>query len=282
MHLRYYVVDAFTARPFAGNPAAVVPLESWLPDETMAAIAREMNLSETAFVLLGDQNQRSQRHVISGEPEQLPRTPIRDPDLRIRWFTPMVEVDLCGHATLATARVLDRPHVRFDSRSGPLEVRKDGDRFVLDFPSRPPRRFDDAAVTARLAEALGRPPREVLASRDLVAIYDDAAAIRALAPDFRKLAAIDVHGVIVTAPGSGEVDFVSRFFVPQQGIDEDPVTGSAHCTLIPLWAERLGKTTLAARQLSRRGGELACALRGDRVDIGGHAVLVARGTLTLT
>ena len=251
--LAYFHVDAFSARPFAGNPAAVVPLDAWLPDATMQAIAAELNLSETAFVC-GD---------------------------HLRWFTPAVEVDLCGHATLATAHVLGRDHVRFTSRSGPLEVHRDGDLLVLDFPSRPPRRFDDAAVTARLAEALGAAPREVLASRDLVAIYDDAAAIRALAPDFGKLAAIDVHGVIATAPGDGEVDFVSRFFVPQQGIPEDPVTGSAHCTLIPLWSERLGKTRLAARQLSRRGGDLACALRGDRVDIGGHAVLVARGTLVL-
>jgi PhzF family phenazine biosynthesis protein len=251
VELRYFVVDAFTARPFAGNPAAVVPLETWLPDATMQAIAAEMNLSETAFVC----------------------------EDHIRWFTPAVEVDLCGHATLATARVLDRDHVRFASRSGPLEVRKAGDRFVLDFPSRPPRAFDDAPTIARLAEALGAAPREVLLSRDLVAVFDDAAAIRALAPDFGKLAAIDTHGVIVTAPGEDDVDFVSRFFVPQQGIPEDPVTGSAHCTLIPLWAGRLGKTRLAARQLSRRGGELDCALRGDRVDIGGHAVLVARGTL---
>jgi len=259
MELRYFHVDAFTARPFAGNPAAVVPLEHWLPDPTMQQIAAELNLSETAFLCEG----------------------------RIRWFTPVVEVDLCGHATLATAYVVfhelerGRSHVRFDSASGPLEVRADGDLLVLDFPARPPRPVADAALIAQLADALGALPREVLRARDLVAVFADAAAIRALRPDFAKVAAIDVHGVIVTAPGEGDVDFVSRFFVPQQGVPEDPVTGSAHCTLIPYWAGRLGKTEMFARQLSRRGGELHCALRGDRVDIGGQAVLVARGTLLI-
>jgi predicted PhzF superfamily epimerase YddE/YHI9 len=170
-------------------------------------------------------------------------------------------------------------HVRFASASGGLEVRKDGDVLVLDFPARPPHAFDDAGVIYALSEALGATPREVMISRDLVAIFDDAAAIRNLKPDMTRLAAIDTHGVIATAPGADGADFVSRFFTPQQGVPEDPVTGSAHCTLIPLWAGRLGKRELVARQLSRRGGELRCALRGDRVDIGGHAVLVARGTL---
>ena len=259
MDLRYFHVDAFSARPFGGNPAGVVPLDRWIPDEVMQQIAFEMNLSEVAFVVAD----------------------------KIRWFTPAVEVDLCGHATLASAHVLfnelgkAKTHLTFQSKSGPLGVRRDGARLVLDFPSRPPGPCDDADLIARLGEALGAPPREVLRARDLVAIYDDAAAIRALTPDFRALGRIDVHGTIVTAPGEGDADFVSRFFVPQQGIDEDPVTGSAHCTLIPLWAGRLGKTTLRARQLSRRGGELACALRGERVDIGGHAVTVGRGTLRL-
>jgi predicted PhzF superfamily epimerase YddE/YHI9 len=255
VNLPYYVVDAFADRPFAGNPAAVVPLETWLPDELLQSIATEMNLSETAFFT---------------------------PDGRLRWFTPAMEVDLCGHATLASARVLDRDHVTFASQSGPLAVRKDGERFVLDFPSRPPRACDDAALIASLGDALGRAPREVLVSRDHVAIYDDAATIRALAPDMARLAALPVFGVVVTAPGDTDgVDFVSRFFVPQQGIPEDPVTGSSHCTLIPLWAGRLGTSRMTARQLSRRGGELDCALLGDRVAIGGHATLVARGTLLL-
>lgn len=259
MDLRYFHVDAFATRPFTGNPAGVVVLDRWIPDETMQNIAAEMNLSEVAFS--------------SGD--------------KIRWFTPTVEVDLCGHATLATAHVLftelqrAKTHLEFSSKSGKLAVRRDGSRLVLDFPSRPPRPFDDAEVIARLTDALGATPREVMMSRDLVAIFDDADAIRALQPDFRKLAAIDVHGVIVTAAGQDDVDFVSRFFVPQQGVDEDPVTGSAHCTLIPLWAGRLGKNDLRARQLSRRGGELYCALRGDRVDIGGHAVVVGRGTLRI-
>jgi predicted PhzF superfamily epimerase YddE/YHI9 len=257
MEIEYFHVDAFTTHRFAGNPAAVVPLDRWLPDVLMQQIGAELNLSETAFV-----------------------GPDGDGGLRIRWFTPTVEVDLCGHATLASAFVLGRDHLRLASRSGPLEVRRDGDLLVLDFPARPPRAVDDPAVVAALGAALGRAPREVLASRDLVAIYDDAAAVRALAPDVARIAAIDTHGVIVTAPGDEpDVDFVSRFFVPQQGIAEDPVTGSAHCTLIPLWAGRLGKARLGARQVSRRGGDLACTLRGDRVEIGGAAVLVARGTL---
>jgi PhzF family phenazine biosynthesis protein len=260
MEVRYFVVDAFTSRPFAGNPAAVVPLDAWLPDATMQSIAAEMNLSETAFIV-GD---------------------------HIRWMTPQVEVDLCGHATLASAHVLlrelepGRERVEFRSKSGPLAVRRDGDRLVLDFPARPPRPCEDRALSAGVGEALGAPPREVLMSRDLVAIYDDADTVRALAPDMAQLARLPVHGVIVTAPGGGDgLDFVSRFFVPQQGIPEDPVTGSAHCTLIPLWAGRLGKPRLSARQVSRRGGDLACELRGDRVDIGGHATLVAHGMLRL-
>jgi predicted PhzF superfamily epimerase YddE/YHI9 len=259
MEIEFHQVDAFASRPFTGNPAAVVVRDAWLPDPLMQQIAMEMNLSETAFVGPGD-----------------------DGGLRIRWFTPAVEVDLCGHATLASAHVLGRDHVRLASRSGGLEVRRDGDLLVLDFPARPPRRCDDAGLAERLADALGRAPREVLLSRDAVAVFDDAATVRELAPDMTRLAAIDVHGVIVTAPGDRPgLDFVSRFFVPQQGIPEDPVTGSAHCTLIPWWAERLGKPELLAHQVSRRGGELRCRLRGDRVDIGGRAVTVARGVLLL-
>jgi PhzF family phenazine biosynthesis protein len=277
MHLRTFHVDAFTARPFAGNPAAVVPLDAWLPDATLQVIAAELNLSETAFFT-------------PASPDATPTA-----DFHLRWFTPLVEVDLCGHATLATAAVLTRElafpgrALRFASQSGVLGVRvADDGRLVLDFPSRPPRPLTaaEATLAAALAAALGRPPREVLRSRDLVAIYDSPADVRALTPDMRALAAIEVHGAIATAPTSptapdADVDFVSRFFVPAQGVPEDPVTGSAHCTLTPLWAERLGKTRLRARQVSRRGGELDCTLLGDRVDLAGHAVVVGRGTLTL-
>lgn len=257
MQLAYVHVDAFTRAPFGGNAAAVVPLEDWLPDELLHAIAAELHLPMTAFVC----------------------------DDRIRWLSAAGEAELCGHATLAAAHVLlaerGTSALELASSRGPLAVRRDGELLVLDFPARPPGPCADAALVEQLSRALGRPPREVLAARDLVAVYDDADAIRALAPDFALLAAIDVHGFIVTAPGEGDVDFVSRFFTAQHGPYEDPVTGSAHCTLIPLWAERLGVRELRARQLSRRGGELACAWRGDRVDIGGHAVTVACGSLHL-
>lgn len=258
--MRYFHVDAFTSRPFGGNPAAIVPLERWLPDPLMQQIATELQLSETAF--------------FAPEPG--------DGGLRLRWFTPACEVDLCGHATLAAAHVLftelepGRTHVRFASRSGPLEVTL-RDHLTLDFPSRPPRPIAD---DPRVTEALGRAPRELLRSRDLVAVFDTADEVLGLTPDFAKVAALDDEAVSVTARGA-DVDLVSRFFAPKQGIPEDPVTGSAHCHLIPLWAERLGKAELRARQVSARGGELWCRLRGDRVDIAGDAVLVARGTLAL-
>jgi PhzF family phenazine biosynthesis protein len=264
--LNYFHVDAFTSRPFGGNPAAVVPLARWLPDAVMQQIANELQLSETAFF-------------------------VPDGDgFHLRWFTPAVEIDLCGHATLASAHVLftelspGRTNVRFASKSGPLEVRLSDGRLTLDFPSRPPRPVDDPGLAAQLTAALGRAPSALLRSRDLCAVYERPEEVRELAPDFGRLAAIEsgeFHAVSVTAPGEGEVDFVSRFFAPREGIDEDPVTGSAHCHLIPYWAERLGKTELRARQVSRRGGELWCRLRGDRVDIAGDAVLVARGTLAL-
>lgn len=274
--LRYFLVDAFvTPWPWSGNPAAVVPLGDggWLPDATMQAIAAELNLSETAFFASDG-----------------------DGGLHIRWFTPKVEVDLCGHATLASAFVVtnvlapSRREVQFRSKSGPLAVRRDGARLVLDFPARPPGPVDDPTLRDRLGDALGAVPDEVLVSRDLVAIYPHATKVRGLRPDFAKLLALDVHGVIATAPGNeptslvegdADVDFVSRFFAPREGVPEDPVTGSAHCTLIPLWAERLGTSELYARQVSARSGYLACRLRGDRVDIGGEARLVASGTLHL-
>jgi PhzF family phenazine biosynthesis protein len=259
-----FQVDAFTRRAFAGNPAAVVPLEAWLPDALMQQIAGENAVSETAFF------------VARGEGEY-----------ELRWFTPKVEIDLCGHATLATAFVLmtrlapTLQKVRFHSRSGPLEVIRGEDVFTLDLPARPP------APAAHLAEAvtaaLGARPRELLRARDPVALFERAEEVRGLRPDFGRLAAIpDVGAVIVTAPGTGDdtdVDFVSRFFAPAKGVPEDPVTGSAHCTLTPLWAERLGKLRLRARQVSARSGELECELAGERVKMSGHAVLVKSGVM---
>lgn len=256
----YFVVDAFTRTRFGGNPAAIMPLAAWPADELLQQIAAEMALSETAFF------------VPEGD------------GFRLRWLTPTTEVDLCGHATLATAYVLThvlepaRTAVRFHTRSGVLDVSRDGDLLTLDFPARVPERIaDDPAV----AQALGAAPRELWRSRNLLAVFDDAAVVRSLTPDFRRVLALPTEGVIVTAPGEDGVDFVSRYFTPHHGIDEDPVTGSAHCTLGPYWAARLGKPAMAARQISRRGGELAVEVRGDRVRLGGHAVLVARGDLLL-
>jgi PhzF family phenazine biosynthesis protein len=266
--MKYFVVDAFTSRPFGGNPAAVMPLETWLDDALLQTIAAEMALSETAFFV--------------------PETVDGVAGFRLRWMTPACEVDLCGHATLATAAVLmtqlepARTSVRFHSRSGPLDVTRADDVFTLDFPARVPERLDDAALAAAVARALGATPRELWRSRNLLVVLDDAATVRALAPDFRAVNALPTEGVIVTAPGDGAgVDFVSRYFTPQHGIDEDPVTGSAHCTLGPYWAKRLGRTALSARQVSKRGGELAVEVAGDRVKLGGRAVLVARGDLLL-
>jgi PhzF family phenazine biosynthesis protein len=261
MRIPLYQIDAFAEGPFTGNPAAVCPLEAWLPDDVMQAIAAENNLSETAFF------------VPEGE------------GYRLRWFTPGTEVDLCGHATLASAYVVfrwlapERRRVVFTTQqAGPLTVARDGDLLALDFPSRP---AEPCAMSEALAAALGRRPAALLAARDYLAVYDSADEIKALAPDFAALAALDRFAVIVTAPGTGEVDFVSRFFAPARGVDEDPVTGSAHCTLIPFWAERLGKQRLEARQLSRRGGVLSCALDGNRVTIAGRAVPYLEGTITL-
>jgi PhzF family phenazine biosynthesis protein len=268
--LAYFVVDAFTDRPFTGNPAAVVPLDRWLPDELMQSIAVEMNLSETAFFA---------------------PTPGEDTDFRLRWFTPVQEVDLCGHATLASAHVLmsrlepGRRRVVFQSRSGPLGVDREpgpeGDKLVLDFPARPAAPIEDPALAALVAEATGVEPLALLRGRDIVAVCGHADQVRTMRPDFGRIAVLGSYGLIVTAPGDGPYDFVSRFFVPAQGIDEDPVTGSAHCALVPYWAARLGKTSLSARQVSRRGGDIACTLVGDRVRLGGTAVLVASGRLHL-
>jgi PhzF family phenazine biosynthesis protein len=263
------VVDAFTDTAFRGNPAAVCQLEAPASEPWMQSVAAEMNLAETAFVVPRD-----------------------DREWDLRWFTPTVEVDLCGHATLAAAFVLmteiepARTEVTFRTRSGLLTVRRgEGGEFQLDFPSLPAAPAD-AETAARVARALGVEPIEVVRASSLFAVLGDAEAVRRVTPDFAAVAAFGT-GVGVTAPGPGEqspVDFVSRYFAPSHGIPEDPVTGSAHCTLTPYWAARLGKQTLRARQVSRRGGELSCALTrdrvlGDRVLIGGQARLVITGTL---
>lgn len=261
MRLPIYQVDAFTDSLFGGNPAAVCPLKAWLPDATMQAIAAENNLSETAyFVPDGD-------------------------DYALRWFTPTVEVDLCGHATLASGYVVlrllapQRAAVNFHTRkAGTLTVARSGDRLTMDFPARP---AAPSKPPAGLCEALGGAPREVLRARDHLVVYDSAAEIAALTPDFAALAKVDCWAVIVTAPGDDGVDFVSRFFAPAQGIAEDPATGSSHCTLAPYWAKRLGKRELEARQLSRRGAALHCTLNGDRVGIAGRAVLYLQGQIEI-
>ena len=261
MKLPIFQLDAFTSELFGGNPAAVVILDAWLPDRTLQAIGRENNLSETAFI------------VPRGEAFEL------------RWFTPEVEVDLCGHATLAGAHVLfhhgytSDTKVVFECRqAGTLSVTRDGDLLTLDFPARPP-----AAINVdrdQLAEALGAAPSAVLAARDLLAIFPRQADVEALRPHFAKVRALDAFAVIATAPGDRS-DFVSRFFAPRAGIDEDPVTGSAHCTLVPYWSRRLKRTKLHALQVSSRGGELFCEDRGERVAIAGRAVEYLRGEITI-
>jgi PhzF family phenazine biosynthesis protein len=253
-------VDAFTSQMFSGNPAAVCPLEAWLDDEVLQNIAAENNLSETAFLVKKEEG------------------------YDLRWFTPTVEVDLCGHATLASGFVIfsfletSLSSVSFDTASGRLTVEKSGELLSMDFPARRPVPTTGSEI---LNQALGAEPKEVLKSRDLLAVFDDETEIREMAPDFEKLRRIrDAFAVIVTAQGT-RADFVSRFFAPNAGVAEDPVTGSAHCTLIPFWAERLGKRKMRALQLSRRGGELFCEDQGERVSVGGQAVLYSRGELCM-
>lgn len=260
MDVTLYQIDAFTDRLFAGNPAAVCPLERWLPDDVMQAIAAENNLSETAFIVPGDGA------------------------YRLRWFTPAVEVDLCGHATLATAHVVfghlqpDADTVAFDTRSGRLTVRREGDALTMDFPVLPVQETVDPGDP--LTAALGKRPDELYAIREAhgapfrLAVYGRAADVAALRPDFGALKA----NAIATAPGD-DVDFVSRFFAPMSGINEDPVTGSAHCTLTPYWAERLGKQELTARQISARGGALGCRLDGDHVHLTGQCAFYMEGRI---
>jgi len=260
MTIPFYQIDAFTDRLFGGNPAGVCPLEKWLPDETMQKIAMENNLSETAFFV----EEESGFH--------------------IRWFTPKVEVNLCGHATLASAHVIFNhlgykgELVTFSSRSGLLNVTKEGDLLILDFPSNKPRR---AALPDDFVQSLNITPMQCYRGKeDYLLVYKSQQEITALIPDFRRMEKTDARAVIVTAPGE-KVDFVSRFFAPRVGVDEDPVTGSAHTVLIPYWAERLGKTEMKALQLSRRGGILFCRLRDERVDIGGKAVTYLKGEISL-
>jgi len=256
MQIPIFQIDAFADRPFTGNPAAVMPLQAWLPDETLQAIAMENALSETAFFVK------------------------EDGGYRIRWFTPACEVDLCGHATLASAFVLftelepDLAAVDFQSASGLLNVRRQGELLALDFPSRPPERIPPVPG---LAEALGATPLETWKARDIVAVLESEDAVRALKPDMTALARIDAFAVIATALGQ-KADFVSRFFAPRKGVPEDPVTGSAHTTLTPFWAARLGKSKLHALQVGPRGGELFCEDLGTRVSIAGRAVKVLEGT----
>lgn len=259
MKIPLYQIDAFANRVFAGNPAAVCPLESWLDDALMQAIAMENNLSETAFfVPMGG-------------------------GYHIRWFTPAAEVDLCGHATLASAYTLftrmdsSKSEVTFQSRSGPLTVVREGEFLAMNFPAQPPSACDPPGP---LLEALGVKPLAVLRSEDYFVVLPSERDVKGIQPDMGLLGKIDLRGVIVTAEGA-EVDVVSRFFAPKYGVNEDPVTGSAHCALIPYWSEKLGKKEITAHQVSKRGGELFCKDKGDRVVIAGRAVAYMEGVITL-
>jgi PhzF family phenazine biosynthesis protein len=261
MKIPIYQVDAFTNERFKGNPAAVCPLDNWLPAAVMQNIAAENNLAETAFVVAAGEN------------------------FEIRWFTPTVEVDLCGHATLASAYVLfnelgfSGDQINFIShRSGPLSVTKNGSILALNFPVDS---LTELPLKPEVAIGLSQTPRAVFKGKtDYLFVYDSEAEILALQPDFVALKAHAVRGIIVTAPGE-TTDFVSRFFGPACGVNEDPVTGSAHTTLTPYWASILGKTELTARQLSQRTGDLTCNLMGDRVEIAGEAVLYLRGEINV-
>ena len=258
MQISLFQVDAFTDKLFRGNPAAVCPLDEWLPDELMQSIALENNLSETAFF------------VPKGN------------GYHIRWFTPTTEVDLCGHATLATAHVLYTHlgckdiSINFDSRSGQLSVSKDAGHYIMDFPAD----FTEHVLAPKvLTEAIKMSPKEILAGReDFMVVLASEAEVAALEPDFQLLKKVKSRGLIVTAPGE-EVDFVSRCFFPNAGIDEDPVTGSAHTTMTPYWAERLSKQALTARQISARGGQISCTMLGDRIALAGKAVTYLEGKI---
>jgi predicted PhzF superfamily epimerase YddE/YHI9 len=259
MKLEIFQVDAFTNKPFGGNPAAVVPLTEWLPDETMLTIAAENNLAETAFF------------VKSGDAYEL------------RWFTPVVEVPLCGHATLASSYVIfnelghtDEKIVFKTLKRGDLSVSSDGDRLILDFPAYP---MTEIAPVAELASG-DNAPLKYFKSQDnmLLVLMDSQNTVTEYVPDLRLIESLPFTEFIITAKGD-DCDFASRMFAPKIGISEDPVTGAIHCSLIPYWAEQLGKTELFARQVSKRGGELFCELAGDRVKVGGNAVLYLKGEI---
>lgn len=257
--LAYYHVVAFATRIGAGNPAGVCPLPRWLDATAMQAIAAENNLSETAFfVKEGD-------------------------GYALRWFTPTLEIDLCGHATLAAAFVIferldtNARAITFHSKSGPLVVTKQDNYMAMRFPRRPP---EPCETPEALVRGLGRTPKEVRRARDYMAVFETEDEVRALAPDMAALASLDAVGTIATAPGK-EADFVSRFFAPRAGVPEDPVTGSAHSTLIPFWAERLGKPRLRALQVSPRGGELLCEDLGNAVSMAGKAAMYVEGTIVI-
>jgi PhzF family phenazine biosynthesis protein len=260
MPLPVFHVDAFTAKPFAGNPAAVCPLAGWLDDLLLRAVAAENNLSETAFFVA------------------------RGDHYELRWFTPRCEVKLCGHATLASAFVVlqilepGKSSVRFETRSsGALTVSRDGDLIAMDFPVLTPWKCSDPPTA--LIEGLGKAPAAVVQIADnYFAVYEQEEEVRRIRPNFRLLEKLHPAGVAITAPGE-DSDFVSRYFAPSYGIPEDPVTGSTHCSLAPYWAQRLGKTSLHARQVSERGGELWCEVKGERVILMGNAVLTLRGEL---
>ena len=259
MELKIFQVDAFASAVFGGNPAAVVPLETWLDEALLQAIAMENNLSETAFFVADEDG------------------------FRLRWFTPEAEVDLCGHATLGAAHVLFEhldyagDEIRFHSNSGELRVARQDNRLCLDFPAVASRACQ---TPADLVEGLGMTPQQVLAGTDYLAVFDSPEIVAALKPDFARLASLDLRGVIATAAGK-DCDFVSRCFYPALAVNEDPVTGSAHCQLTPYWASRLGRTDLTAHQLSRRGGQLLCQLKDQRVLLHGHAATYLEGTITL-
>lgn len=259
MTQKIYQIDAFSSKIFQGNPAAVCPLEEWLSDDLMQKIAMENNLSETAFF------------VREGE------------GFRIRWFTPGTEVNLCGHATLASAYVIfnelsyEKDTIEFISKSGELKVNREDDFLVLNFPAQPGRRIEKLES---IELALSKKPLELIESDDYLAVFENEKDILDLSPDFQLLKKVKCRGLIVTAKGKN-CDFVSRFFAPQVGINEDPVTGSAHCKLTPFWAKRLGKNKLTAKQLSKRGGELICELKNDRVLIKGKAVKYLEGSINI-
>ena len=264
MKLKIFQIDAFTDKLFGGNPAAVCPLDNWLTDDTLQNIAIENNLAETAFFVQLEKNR-----------------------FHLRWFTPEFEIDLCGHATLASAFVIFEEmkyrgdEILFDTQSGILSVKKENEYYELDFPSRPPQKSDLPKI---ISDGLNIQPKEIWKARDYLLVYDSEDDIKSIKPNIAILnqIKIDPGGIIVTAKGkSGNVDFVSRFFTPQATVFEDPVTGSAHCTLIPFWADRLNKTKLRAIQISERRGELICQINKDRVAIKGKAIKYSEGTIEL-